>query len=201
MSGRCSLDNGFFGFKQENNVSNVQASQEVVQPVKEVEKQEVKEQAITREEVEKIKQVMPVPISNANTEDSVSEQLDKASEIWSYQISADPLVELYALSTDTFRYVGASQANGAVITDSLPVIEWRVNSPTSRNIHFRLEIDTDSAFENSDGRLRIYESKDNPENFEYSTDGGQTWNKFTDTGAASGVQHFRYVFTRNLEVN
>ena len=130
----------------------------------------------------------------------VSEQLDKASVIWRYRISADPIVELFALSTDTFRFVGASQANGAVITDPLPIIEWKLTNPTARNVHFRLEIDNEATFSNKNGKLRIYESKDQSQGFEFSKDGGHTWEVFGNTGADSGIQLFRYVFRNNLEV-
>ena len=127
----------------------------------------------------------------------VAEQLDKVSDTWDFNVSAPSLVELVAINTDIGRFEGPREANGATITDSTPTLEWRLMDITVNNVHFRLEIDTASTFDGDS--LRVLESKDDPVGFEYSLD-GRSWTPFSMTGAPPGVQMFRYVFTRNLEV-
>jgi len=96
--------------------------------------------------------------------------------------------------------IGVEEANGAVITDSLPVFEWNLTRPLNNNAHFRLEIDTDSTFGDTNGQLRTFESKEDPAGFEYSMDNGRTWLKFSKTGVPPGITRFRFVFSKNLEV-
>lgn len=128
----------------------------------------------------------------------VAEQLDKSSEIWSFNIDAEELVQLWAVATDTGRFEYPN-ADGIIITDSTPTLEWKLIDITVHNVHFRLEIDTDPTFSDEEQTLKVYESKDEPDGFEYSFDRMQ-WFAFTRIGAPSGVQYFRYVFKKNLEV-